>query len=173
MHEDLDPIEGLHREIDQLTAQLEAHHAARMQCRHGCTACCVDDITVFEVEAELIRSRHAALLERGVPHPLGACAFLDEAGGCRIYSERPYVCRTQGLPLRWISESDDGAVEHRDICELNEEGPDITALRPGECWTIGPAESKLYTLQTAGGGAQRLALRSLFVERERRVGDGA
>ena len=38
---------------------------------------------------------------RSEPHPPGACAMLDADGACRVYAARPYVCRTQGLPLRW------------------------------------------------------------------------
>src|SRR5512134_1307867 len=95
-------IGRLHDEIDVLAERLHTHHAARLQCRRGCASCCVDDITVFEVEAERIRAHHAELLASGQSHLPGACAFLDDEGGCRIYADRPYVCRTQGLPLRWI-----------------------------------------------------------------------
>ena len=31
------------------------------------------------------------------------------------------VCRTQGLPLRFIEETDDGLAEFRDICPLNDD----------------------------------------------------
>lgn len=151
---------ALHREIDALVQKLEAHHVARLSCARGCSGCCVDDISVFEVEAELIRKKHARLLAEGEPHERGACAFLDDEGACRIYAERPYVCRTQGLPLRWIDE--DEGVERRDICELNEAGPLITELRAGECWTIGPAEAKLYALAREQRAARRVRLRSLF-----------
>lgn len=164
----LDDIEALHGEIDRLAAQLAAHHADRLRCERGCSGCCVDDITVFEVEAELIRARHPEVL-KSAPHAPGACAFLDDEGSCRVYASRPYVCRTQGLPLRWVEQAQDesGAwVEHRDICELNEPGPLITDLRPGECWTIGPAETKLYALQKQRGEVKRVALRALFDDRE-------
>lgn len=116
---------------------------------------------MFSVEAELIRQRHAELLSEGAPHPVGVCAFLDGEGSCRIYADRPYVCRTQGLPLRWTD--DDEGLEYRDICELNEEGPLITDLSPSECWTLGPAEAKLQALQLeARGELTRVRLRDLF-----------
>jgi Fe-S-cluster containining protein len=123
----------------------------------------VDGIRVFAVEADLIRRAHPEVLEQA-PHAAGACAFLDGEGGCRIYAERPYVCRTQGLPLRWLDESEEGEiVERRDICELNEAGTPLVQLRAGECWTIGPAEEKLRNLQEAfGGGFERVSLRQLF-----------
>jgi Fe-S-cluster containining protein len=62
---------------------------ARLQCREGCSACCVDDRSVFEVEAAHVRLHHAELLAIGTSHAAGACAFLDERGACRIYAERP------------------------------------------------------------------------------------
>ena len=109
------PIASLHADIDRATRRLHLVHAARLQCREGCSSCCIDDLTVFEVEAEQVRRHHAELLATGTPHAVGACAFLDERGACRIYAQRPYVCRTQGLPLRWSEEGDDGTVERRDI----------------------------------------------------------
>lgn len=128
----------------------------------------MDGLTVFEVEAENIRCYHADLLAEGAPHPEGACAFLDEAGACRIYEHRPYVCRTQGLPLRWIEERSDGnLVELRDICPLNANGPPVEALPAEECWSIGPFEERLAKLQATadGGKLRRVALRSLFRRR--------
>jgi len=154
-------VADFHAEVDAAVAPLEAKHRDRLQCARGCTGCCVDDITVFEVEAELIRRRHASLLAEGTPRPPGACAFLDDEGACRIYADRPYVCRTQGLPLRWTD--DEAQAEYRDICELNEEGPLITDLTPDDCWTLGPAEAELQLLQlTQGEGMIRVRLRDLF-----------
>jgi Fe-S-cluster containining protein len=70
------------------------------------------------------------------------------AGECRVYAHRPYVCRTQGLPLRVLlegegegeqNESGDESVpkEHRDICPLNADKLDVKALPADQCWTIG------------------------------------
>ena len=159
-------IERLHTEVDAAVGPLERLHAERLQCRRGCHDCCVDGITVFEVEAERIRERHAELLETGEPHPEGRCAFLDGEGGCRIYADRPYVCRTQGLPLRWLDED----AEKRDICPLNDRGTPLTELPAEACWTLGPWEGRLATLQQSrdGGEMRRIALRSLFSRGEPR-----
>jgi hypothetical protein len=147
--------------VDARAGALHARHAARLQCRRGCHACCVDDLIVFEVEALRVRTRAAAVL-REAPHPPGACAFLDDTGACRIYAHRPYVCRSQGLPLRWLD--DDGRHEHRDICPLNEAGAPIETLPAGDCWELGPVEARLATLQARrdGGAGRRLRLRDLF-----------
>jgi hypothetical protein len=164
-HRALDTVIRLHAEVDRQTDRLRAVHAARLQCRKGCSGCCTDDLTVFEIEAQRIRRHHTELLSRDTPHPPGGCAFLDEAGGCRIYADRPYVCRTQGLPLRWIALGPDGEpAELRDICPLNEAGPPVETLSPDACWEIGPFEAWLAELQAGidGGALRRIPLRSLF-----------
>ena len=158
-------LSRLYREVDQRVRPLLATHSARLQCRRGCCQCCIDDLTVFEVEAENIRRHYADLLLEAAPHPEGACAFLDQAGACRIYEHRPYVCRTQGLPLRWIEQFPNGTtVEMRDICPLNDDGRPVEALPQTECWAIGPFEGELARLQARvdGGAPRRVSLRSLF-----------
>ena len=143
----------LREDIDRGAAQLEYPR----QCKLGCKDCCVDALTVFEIEAEEIRRHHPEVLA-SAPHPPGACAFLSAEGACRIYAHRPYVCRTQGLPLRWTDED----VEYRDICPLNDDpSRPIEALAPEECWTLGPVEARLAALQPDGA---RIALRALFVQ---------
>lgn len=161
-------LRTLYSEVDQEAERIADRHGPRLKCQRGCCQCCVDDLTVFEVEAENIRLKNPVLLLQGAPHHQGACAFLDAEGGCRIYADRPYVCRTQGLPLRWIDERADGElVELRDICPLNEEGEPIVELTEEECWTIGPVEERLASLQWQFGSGRitRLPLRSLFANR--------
>jgi uncharacterized protein len=162
-------LRALHDEVDARAARLVERHRARLACRRGCTACCVDDLRVFGVEAERIRRAHPELLAEGEPHPEGACAFLDAQGACRVYADRPYVCRTQGLPLRWLEERGDEVIERRDICPLNAAGEPVEALPDDDCWTLGPVEGRLAALQasTDGGIGRRVALRSLFARRGR------
>jgi hypothetical protein len=150
-------VEDIHSAVDERAAALARLHRERLTCRRGCFDCCVDGITVFAVEADRIREGAAELLASGAPHPAGRCAFLGSEGECRIYALRPYVCRTQGLPLRWI---DDAAeAEYRDICTLNEHGTPIVELAPEACWTLGEVEEQLAR---RNGGRGRVALRSLF-----------
>jgi Fe-S-cluster containining protein len=162
----LDWVERLHRAVDEVAAPVELANASRFQCRPGCSDCCVDALTVFTIEAAVIQRHHAELLRTARPHPAGGCAFLDEAGSCRIYAHRPYVCRTQGLPLRWLEEDEDEEiVESRDICPKNVAGgPPLEELADGDCWTIGPFEQRLADRQADldGGRCERVALRGLF-----------
>jgi hypothetical protein len=154
----------LHRAIDTMAAPLVTLHAERLQCKRGCHACCLDGITVFALEAAQIATQNAALLEAGEPHPEGACAFLDAEGACRIYEHRPYVCRTQGLPLRWLEERDDEVVELRDTCELNFVDPhEPLATLPAEhCFTLGPVEQRLREQAERANASERIPLRSLW-----------
>lgn len=157
---------ALHAEIDQKAAAIQAG-LPPLTCKRGCSECCVDDLTVFEVEAERIRQQFPQVLAQA-PHPVGACAFLDQRGACRVYDARPYVCRTQGLPLAWFEEDElqDAApiVEHRDICHLNEGSVHLTVLNEASTWVLGPFEERLCVLEAAQSPTKRprVALRSLF-----------
>lgn len=164
-------ISSLHIRVSQQAEQLaERFHGDTEHprtCGLGCTRCCQDDLTVFEIEAALIRHHHGELLRAGQPYPAGACALLDGDGACRVYDQRPYVCRTQGLPLRWLEpDGEGGGIEFRDICPLNEnaEGVPLVELPPDAFWTIGGWEDKLRLLQELRdcGEGCRASLRSLF-----------
>lgn len=165
--ETIDWVERLHALVDEAAAPVERANAERLSCRAGCSDCCVDGLTVFEIEAAVIRRHHASLLETGEPHPEGACAFLDGEGRCRIYERRPYVCRTQGLPLRWLEEDEleEEIIESRDICPKNVAGgTPLEELEADACWTIGPFEQRLADRQHEAddGRGRRVELRSLF-----------
>jgi hypothetical protein len=157
-------LQTFHADVDRKAEALGKRHADRLQCGRGCSQCCVDGLSVFAVEAARIRAAHGALLSDAVPHAAGGCAFLDEAGACRIYADRPYVCRTQGLPLRVFEAGDaGGVVERRDICPLNEAGPPIEGLADVDCWLIGPHEATLRDIAKAfDPDLGRVPLRALF-----------
>ncbi len=163
MDDDQAALEAFHRAIDARAAGLRLLHVGRLQCRRGCSGCCFDGLIVWEVEADRIRRAFPDLLERGDPHPPGGCACLGAAGDCRIYEARPHVCRTYGLPLRWMeSVPREGEVERRDICILNAIGPPIETLPAATCWTRGPSNRELAALQARRGEMREVALRSLF-----------
>jgi|KBSSwiStaDraftv2_1062776.scaffolds.fasta_scaffold82677_3 Fe-S-cluster containining protein len=163
---DLAALRAFHAAVDMEAAALARRHAARLTCRRGCAACCLDDLTVTPVEAERIRRDAPEVLEQE-PHAPGACAFLDEQGACRIYAARPYVCRTQGLPLVVFEEDEAGDVdERRDICPLNAEGEPLAELGLDELWLLGPRELILQRIDEhfAGAEAPRVRLRDLFAK---------
>jgi hypothetical protein len=168
----VDWVERLHDVVDELAGPVAAAHASRLTCRAGCHDCCTDGLSVFTIEAAVIARHHAALLASGAEGALGGCAFLDARGECRIYAQRPYVCRTQGLPLRWLDyDEQDEPCEVRDICPRNAEGPALEELPSDACWTLGPFEERLATRQAAvdGDRGQRVALRELFAGARRHL----
>ena len=90
-------------EIDRAASQLAGGRlAGRITCRPGCSSCCMA-FSVLPLEA--------ALLQRGLPVEPAAgpprgdeCALLGH-GLCSVYSLRPVICRTQGLPLAYVDET--------------------------------------------------------------------
>jgi hypothetical protein len=157
-------VRRLHDVVDELATAVAARHGDRLNCARGCADCCVDDLTVFAVEADRIAREFPEVL-RERPHPVGACAFLDARGACRVYAARPYVCRTQGLPLRYRGAEGD---ELRDICPLNAPGEPLSSLPADACWDVGPFEARLAGLQDRcdDGARARVALRSMFEDQE-------
>lgn len=154
-------LQRLHAHVSSEFDAIVKNEPQRFQCARGCFGCCQDELTVFEVEAELIRTVYGHLLATGVPHAPGACAFLNDAGACRVYEVRPLVCRGQGAPLRWQLE--DGTGEARSICPLNEEGAAVETLQESVCLELGPPEAVLAMLQQQfAGNGQRILLRQLF-----------
>ena len=163
-------IEKYHHDVDSALKTLNWEHEKQLKCGNGCSDCCQDELTIFEVEAEVITAHYGALLETEEPHPPGKCAFLNKEGSCRIYEHRPYVCRSQGLPLRWIDEDEQGELaEYRDICPLNDSPDFLETLEVESCWTLGPAEEALQQVQVEnqepGTEPKRLMLRELFVQK--------
>lgn len=138
-----------------------------LTCHRGCAGCCQDGLKVGESEAAAIREAASTLSADELPHPRGACVFLSSEGACRIYAARPYVCRTQGLPLSWFEEDEEeDLVERRAICELNDPGAPLDALGEDAVWLIGPTELELQRLdREAGDPDTRHALRDLFPDR--------
>ena len=157
------PIDALHSEVDHAAASLAQKHPGRLNCEAGCADCCVDGLSVFSIEAERIAVAVGSGLKDAVAGPKGGCAFLDSEARCRVYDHRPYVCRTQGLPLRWTEDASEGSwVECRDICPKNDEGPPLESLPREACWTLGPFEARLRALQEEKTPGERVLLRQLF-----------
>jgi len=157
----LDSLQRLHAHVSTEFSALRAADPERFQCANGCAGCCQDGLSVFKIEAELIREAYGPLLDSGAAHPLGACAFLDENKSCRIYDVRPLVCRTQGAVLSYSAPDDDQ--EERSVCTLNDDGTDITQLPSSSCLDLGPPLEVLAHLQQNHCGTnERVALRGLF-----------
>lgn len=105
----------VHKEVNKKITKLFSDPAVQrnVSCRQGCSACCHTQVSVSDDEANLMHR----LIEDGVEIDLNklkkqslaskssatwyrlsyedrGCIFLDENKSCKIYDNRPAVCRT-------------------------------------------------------------------------------
>ncbi len=105
-----------HRQIDEHIATLFKDPAVsrHSSCKKGCHACCHSQVSVNKDEIEILAhkvlrqevvidlDRLARQKEAGddaaqwykIDYHTRGCVFLDESGACRVYADRPGVCRT-------------------------------------------------------------------------------
>ncbi len=102
-------------QIDKASQQLEKLHRPHMECRKGCSACCMD-YKIFPIEFYSILEKITEQAIRiNAEAADGDCVFLVDHA-CAIYEWRPIICRTHGLPLLYTN--DEGEWE-LSACELN------------------------------------------------------
>jgi Fe-S-cluster containining protein len=124
-------------DIDSLAAKLTERYRSHLVCHADCSGCCGHDLSVFEVEADTVRTAVQALpaelrqqlarqardvqehKAKGEPF---VCPLLVD-NRCLIYEARPIICRTQGLPLLYRAEDGNPEV---DYCPLNFTQPGAT-----------------------------------------------
>lgn len=127
-------INDLYLKIEKFESDISAETKKLSQCQKGCSRCCYVDLSVFQLEADNIKSWFLSLsdeqkfnLREKWLSPLrktinfhgeevSSCPFLHHEA-CTIYEVRPLICRTQGLALKFKLESE----ELIDICPLNDE----------------------------------------------------
>lgn len=100
---------ALHKIMDQAT-KTAAH--IKVSCCKGCSGCCHYEVEITNDEAAVLalivrrglaidasRLSNQAARERRAPawsdvlHPSNRCVFLGEDDACRVYENRPSVCR--------------------------------------------------------------------------------
>jgi len=102
-------------EIDQAIAELvEKRYPDSLNCKPGCDSCCVP-FSLLPLEAALASEALAGTDVTATTDP-ERCALLLN-GLCSIYSARPIICRTQGLPIAYLDES--GENLEVSACPLN------------------------------------------------------
>lgn len=108
----------VHNVVDEYNQKVFSHPLLKelMPCKAGCTGCCHTQVSVTDDEAELLAYNVANgvtinidALERqaragndpaaffAIPYKERACVFLDEKGACKVYKDRPSVCRTNAV----------------------------------------------------------------------------
>lgn len=108
----------VHKVVDEFN-QITFDHPLVHQfspCKMGCTACCHTQISVNQDEANLLAQKvnegikidHDLLLKQAnrgdeasefykLSYDDRACIFLDDNGACKVYEDRPSVCRTNAV----------------------------------------------------------------------------
>ena len=108
-------VKFIHNKINkEISKQMaDPNLASLISCKKGCSACCHTQVAITEAEsinlAQLIKdgltidwSKLFLQAEAGnsmeayykLSYSLRSCVFLSESGECRIYEDRPSVCRT-------------------------------------------------------------------------------
>ena len=103
-----------HNEIDKLisTGVLDNKGVNnKIQCDKGCSACCHSEVTITDLEAQVLRSfckknnldLNTELMQKqvgkygedwlGLDWESRKCMFLNDQGACSVYEARPGVCR--------------------------------------------------------------------------------
>lgn len=107
----------VHKEVDEFVAEVFSDPLVQKlsPCRQGCSACCHTQVSITADEAELLARKinngvsiDMNLLEKQASVPADEyfsklsfaerkCVFLDENGACKVYADRPSVCRTNAV----------------------------------------------------------------------------
>ncbi len=129
----------LRAKVDAFCARVADRYPGALACGPGCSDCCRRELTVTAVEgvgiAEVVaaappavRAELARRAREGAP-----CVALDPDGRCSVYEERPIVCRSHGVPIRFTSHAEGGkrALPVIDACPKNFTGMELASLDPG------------------------------------------
>lgn len=144
---DFSKYRALRNNIDKRSEQLEKQHKKHIKCKAGCDLCCMD-YSIFPVEFYSIVD---ALQETekqpktSVDTDPSKCIFLNNHQ-CEIYTERPIICRTHGLPLLFMNEDNDWELS---ACELNFTGFDLEDFSEENTFSQDKFNSKLFLLNKA------------------------
>ena len=138
----------LRNEIDKITENLSARYKTQMQCRKGCDMCCMD-YSILPVEFHYIREQ----LQKegfkngsaGSKQNANSCIFLKNST-CSIYSNRPVICRTHGLPLLYTNDDYEWELS---TCELNFIQYDYDSFNSSNTYPQDKFNSMLFMLNSA------------------------
>lgn len=129
--------------VDALCLGIQEMLAGQITCSAGCSSCCTS-ITLFPVEAAALRAalealpalRREEILRHVAEQADGERCPLLQDHRCLLYSARPLICRTHGLPIVYSV----GNERKADCCPLN--------LGEGEQPLSGSAIIDIDTLNT-------------------------
>lgn len=108
--------------VDALCRGIQDVLCDQITCSEGCSGCCTE-ITIFPVEAAVLNAalealpdaRRNAILRHVAAQAGGERCPLLEDHRCLLYTARPIICRTHGLPIIYT----EGSERKSDCCPLN------------------------------------------------------
>jgi Fe-S-cluster containining protein len=168
-------INDLYLKVSEFEKNISNETLSLSNCKNGCSRCCYVDLSVFQIEADNIRSwfhslssREKNTLQKKWQEPLSkmvnfhgeevfSCPFLSNES-CTIYEARPLICRTQGLALKFKDQQE----EFVDICPLNEEMiENISTTEILNLDLLNLILSQLENIQSQGSGRERPRLETI------------
>lgn len=163
----VEPLANYHSlvaKVDSLCRSIEHTLGEAITCHAGCSSCCLA-ISVFPVEAaamieaagKLPPERLSHLKQRLKAWAGGETCPLLEDDCCLLYTARPIICRTHGLPILLVEEGE----RRVDVCPLNCQGVEHL---PGE------AILDLDKLNTMLAAVNALYLREFGIKLPERIG---
>ena len=143
-------------DLDRLILTLSQRLQSFINCAPGCSSCC-QKFSILPLEAALIAVPATASLN---PISGGEQCTLLEDNRCSIYPQRPLICRTQGLPIGYVDEtneqievsacplnfSDDHPFEYDDLLLLDPFNSRLAALNSSYCQGAGIAADRRLPL---------------------------
>lgn len=169
----LDNYKTLVARIDALCKAIQDSLGERITCSEGCSSCCTA-ITIFPVEAAALQAALDELPEQEAQEILRQigrhgnserCPLLHNHR-CLLYSTRPIICRTHGLPIIYTEEG----LRKSDCCPLNmKETESISGASVIDLDKLNPllvAVNSLYLSQTENGApAERITIVEALTKR--------
>lgn len=162
-------ITDLYHKIAEFEENLSPTQREKTNCKKGCSQCCMVSLSIFQVEADNIRSWFQNLsLERKSAiksawkkesTPM-ACSFLKD-DACTIYEARPLICRSQGLAFKF----QESGSSYIDICPLNDDLlATITEKEILNLDLLNLILSQLENVESQGHSRPRVKLSDLLTE---------
>jgi len=116
--EELERYRKLRNKVNELSEKLAKMHREEMVCKKACSECCMNfqvlPVEYFSILEEL--KENPPKEYRKLDADAEDCNFLSN-DLCQIYQPRPFICRTHGLPLLFMSR--EGDEWELSVCPLN------------------------------------------------------
>ncbi|HPY74446.1 MAG: YkgJ family cysteine cluster protein [Planctomycetes bacterium] len=103
-------------DIDTIAKHLTEIHGIHIICKKGCASCCTN-LTVWPIEYYSILYNMQQDNVQNIEPSDQSCTFLKN-NECQIYTYRPIICRTHGLPITF-QEDENSTTQQVTFCEKN------------------------------------------------------